>query len=121
MDTGHGTGTARGHAPSQPQHAQMSALAAHLNQQTRGAKKAQRDCADLYLLLSLHSCASTPTTHCHNHLLRTWNAALRLNQLVAVDSLACPLNVASVAMAVSDVQQQQGWRCFYEITLRAWD
>lgn len=61
MDTGLGTGAAQGPAPSQPQHTQVSALAAHLNQQTRGAKKAQRDCADLYLLLSLHSCASTPT------------------------------------------------------------
>lgn len=32
----------------------LANTAAHLNETTRGAKKAQRDCFDLYLLLSLH-------------------------------------------------------------------
>jgi len=35
-------------------HSQLSEVASHLNEATRGAKKAQRDCSDLFLLLSLH-------------------------------------------------------------------
>lgn len=34
----------------------LVAAAAHLNDMTRAAKRAQRDCSDLYLLLSLHRC-----------------------------------------------------------------
>ena len=34
--------------------AALVSAAAHLNDTTRSAKRAQRDCSDLYLLLSLH-------------------------------------------------------------------
>lgn len=34
----------------------LATAAQHLNEATRSAKRAQRDCSDLYLLLSLHRC-----------------------------------------------------------------
>ncbi len=34
----------------------LAEAAAHLNDATRAAKRAQRDCSDLYLLLALHRC-----------------------------------------------------------------
>ena len=37
-------------------HAELAELADHMNETHRQAKRAQKDCSDLYLLLLLHKC-----------------------------------------------------------------
>lgn len=41
-------------------HAELAETAAHINETHRQAKRAQKECSDLYLLLLLHKCEPAP-------------------------------------------------------------
>lgn len=43
-------------------HAELAEVAAHVNVMHRQAKRAQKDCSDLYLLLLLHKCDAATLT-----------------------------------------------------------
>ena len=45
-------------------HAELAEVAAHVNATHRQAKRAQKDCSDLYLLLLLHKCVASVCCRC---------------------------------------------------------
>ena len=47
-----------------PRHVELAEVASHVNVMHRQAKRAQKDCSDLYLLLLLHRCAAAMPVCC---------------------------------------------------------